>query len=165
MDDDMIKESLDSFPAVWQRVTCRESIAAGQPPAPAFDEDEALRIFLHDETCTANSAASLSRQFQGDGRAMLQRHAADAKRRLRRLRAEYFIRTGATPPALDDCPGVTGKMASLRAMFLRSNDIAERYAQAAEQTGSPELRELYGAFAADERRCAQELRALLIESF
>ena len=166
MDDDMIKDSLEGFDAVWQRVTCRdETAAAPQIAAPAFSEEETLRGFIVDETCAQVYAAGLARAFQGEGRTILQRLAGDAKRRARRLRAEYFIRTGAMPPSGGDCPDTMGRLASLRAMLLQAEDMTARYTQAAERTAGPELHELYQIYAAEQRRRAQEVRALLIESF
>ena len=162
MDENLIKDSLTGFDAVWTRVT-----GMGQtPPAETvYSEDETLKQLIYDEICAAQCAAALARMFQGDGRAVLLRHAADAKRRSRRLRAEYFIRTGLTCEPPDNCRGASGKLASLRAALLQANQRAERYAQAAERSDSPELRQVYRTFAADAIQHAQETRALLIDSF
>lgn len=160
--DEMIKDSLDGFDSVWQRVTGRADTTQ-QPHT--YSQEDALLGLIHDETCAAFYASSLARMFQGDGRTLLLRHAADAKRHLRRLRAEYFITTGVTSGTNEDCRSVTGKLASLRSAFLQAAELAERYEACAGQSENAELREVFTAFAADERRHAQEIRALLIESF
>ncbi len=160
--DNIIKESLTGFEDVWQRVTGRDT---PQPPESAYSQEDSLLLLIHEEICAAAGATALARMFQGDGRALLLRHAADAKRHLRRLRAEYFITTGLTAASNGDCRAVGGKLASLRDAFLAAGQLAGRYEMAAGQTDCPELAEAFGAFAADERRRAQELRALLIDSF
>ena len=161
MDDDLIKDSLTGFDDVWKRVTGGQT-----PPQEAvYSEESTLSDLIHSEVCAARYAAALARMFQGDSRAVLQRHAADAKRHARRLRAEYFIRTGVTLGPADNCQGVSGKLASLRTALLQADERTTQYEQAAERTDSPELRQVYQTFAADARRHTQETRALLIESF
>lgn len=160
MDDDLIKDSLTGFDDVWKRVT-----GSSAPLSEAYSEETMLRELIHSETCAAQYAAALARMFQGDGRAVLVRHAADAKRHGRRLRAEYYIRTGVSPAPMDNCQGVSGKLASLRSALLDADALAERYDHAGSHTDSEELRQVYQTFAADARRRAQETRALLIENF
>ena len=162
MDESFIKESLTGFDAVWKRVTGGHETA---DKAEVYSEEDILKELIQDENCAAQYASSLARMFQGDGRAVLLRHAADAKRHSRRLRAEYFIRTGVSYSQENNCQGVSGKLSSLRQALLQAGLRAEKYDFAAEHTSSLELRQAYQAFAADTRRCAQETRALLIESF
>lgn len=164
--DEMINESLAGFDSVWQRVTGKNDCEAENcPAAGTYSEEDTLLGLIHDETCAAFQSTALARMFQGDGRATLMRHANQAKRHLRRLRAEYFIATGITGGSNEDCRAVNGKLASLRSLFLQAGELAERYEKAADQTESEALREVFLTFAADERHRAQEIRALLIESF
>lgn len=170
--DDMLKEGLEGFDAVWQRVTgqCAEEEEPRQPAAPAgsggiWSLEDTLLGLIHDETCSAVCAGSLARMFSADGRAVLQRLAAGSRRRLRRLRAEYFIATGVASGSNEDCRDTGGKLASLRAVYLQQQTLAERYAQASERTASPDLQDAFATFAAEARRGAQEARALLIDSF
>ncbi len=166
--DETIRESLAGFDAVWQRVTGGAGDPAlGPPPRPAdtYSLEDTLLGFIHDETCSAVWAAALARLLPTDGRAVLQHIAAGARRHLRRLRAEHFIVTGVTGGGNEDCRSITGKLASLRALYLQADKMAGAYERACEQTPDPDLREAFAAFAADERRFAQQIRALLIESF
>ena len=161
MDNDWIKQSLAGFDTVWQRVAGDH----GPPHEEVYSEENVLRKLIHSEICAARQASSLARMFQGDGRAILLRHAADAKRHIRRLRAEYFIHTGICPDRDSDCQEPCGKLASLRAALFQTNERADMYTQAAKQTESAELRQMYETFACDAMRHAREIRALLIESF
>ena len=162
--DDLIKESLAGFDAVWQRVTGRDE-TGDRPPERTYPPEGPLPDLIRDELCAAACTAALARMFQGSGRALLLRHAADAKRHLRRLRAEYFIATGQTGCSGGDCRTVAGKLTSLRQLFLQAVRMAGRYEQAAACTDGAELRQALDAFAADERRRAQETRSLLVELF
>ncbi len=164
MDDNRIKDSLAGFNAVWRRVTGTEE-ARPDGRTPLYDEEDALARFIRDELCAASHTASLARMFQGSRRAVLLRHAAEASRHARHLRAEYFIRTGAMPEPGGGCRRANGKLASLRAILLQDRRMADGYENAAYAAGSAELRQLYQTFAADARRQAQEIRILLIESF
>ena len=163
MDNDLIKESLKDFDGVWQRVT---GTAPRLPPHPEpWSEEDSLREMIREEDCAAQYAASLARLFQSDSRAVLMRHAGEAKRHARRLRAEYFIRTGLTAPQTYGCQGVTGKLASLRDALLQEDRRAAMYDSAAEHTERAELRHLYKLFAGDARRHGRESRGLLVECF
>ena len=166
--DDMLTESLSGFDELWQRVTRQDLVPEGRPrsgEARTYGREDALLTFIHDETCAAAGYAALARMFQGDSRAALLRHAAGARSHLRRLRAEYFIATGLTGGGNEDCRALSGRLASLRELFLRSEDLAARYARAAESAGDEALREAYAAFAQDVDRRAQDTRALLVDSF
>ena len=158
--DENIMESLAGFDAVWRRVTA---------PGPADREDDAggpegLTAFIRDETCAAVWAAALARQFTGDKRAVLLRQAADARRHLRRLRAELFIATGSQAGAVPDCRDISGKLACLRRLYLCARDRAGAYGRAAEHADG-ELGTMYAAFAGEDRRHAAEARALLLDCF
>ncbi len=164
--DDMIKESLDGFESLWQRVSCREDRPAEPgPQTGTYSLEDTLLGLIHDETCAESCALALARMCRGDGRAVLQRHASQARRHLRRLRAEYFIVTGVAGGSNEDCRPLGHKLPALRTALLQAGDMAERYEKAAEQTDCPALREAFTAFSGDERRRAQELRSLVIGSF
>lgn len=161
--DDMIQQSLEGFDSLWRRVSCPEDA----PPRAAgmLSQEDALLGLIHDETCAAASAEVLARMFQGAARTTLLRHAAEARRHLRRLRAEYFIATGVPGGTNEDCRAPGGRLSALRSALLQAGDMADRYAAAAERTDCPALGEALAAFAADERRRAGELRSLVIGSF
>lgn len=164
--DETIKESLAGFEGLWARVAGQgQNSRRGETPAPAFSEEEALRGFISAEQCAAAFDSALARMFQGGGRAALLSHAAGAKRRARRLAAEYFIRTGVTCAPAGGCSQVGGKLASLRDAMLRERRSAADYARAAVRTASPELAALYRSYAAEAETNARETRALLVDSF
>lgn len=156
MTNQEIEDVLSDFENVWQRVS------AANPVAP---EEQTLREFIDDETCDTAYYSSLSRMFQGPDRAMLLSHAADEKNHARRLRAEYFIRTGESYTPGGVCEPITGKMASLRTSLQHEQAGAAAYRNAAEQTTDPELRELYLRHAADEDRHALENRTMILNNF
>ena len=162
--DETLKESLEQFDSLWRRVCPQDECPVGQK-AGTYSLEDALLGFIHDEICAGVCASALARMCRGEGRALLLRHAAEAKRHLRRLRAEYFIATGVTAGTNEDCRVMPTGLPALRTAFLQAGDLAARYEDAAERTDSPELREVFLAFASDVRRRARETRSLLIDSF
>lgn len=155
---DSTRKIMDSFDELWARVSAK-------PPQAIFDEDETLREFIRSELCTASFDSALARMLQNPGRATLSAHANAAKLRARRLRGEYFIRSGVSYTPKEPCRGVTGKLASLRMALERDIALAKSYASAAEQTAQPELGQLYTAFAAERQNAAKETRLLILDSF
>ena len=160
--EQMLKESLDNFDAVWQRVTCPATPPEARQETASLED--ILLGFIHDETCAAAYTAALARLFTGEGRTVLMRQAADARRHLKRLRAEHYIVAGAPAGGNQDCRGIAGKLASLRTVYLQAQDRAGRYSREAERAPD-EIRPLFSAFAEEERRHAREARALLVDSF
>lgn len=161
--DEMLKESLDGFDDLWQRV----SGGTKTPPerADTYSLEDTLLALIHDETCAAVYSGALARLFPGDDRAVLRRHADEARRHMRRLRAEYFIATGVTAGSNEDCRALDGRLPALRTALLQADEMAERYENASKREEWAPLRELFAAFAADERRRARELRSLIIGKF
>ena len=158
--DEMLKESLDGFDDLWQRV----SGGAKTPPERDSLED-ALLALIHDETCAVAYASALAQLFPGEDRTVLRRHAGEARRHMRRLRAEYFIATGVTAGSNEDCRALDGKLPGLRTALLQADEMAARYENAAKREEWATLRDMFAAFAADEQRRARELRALIIGKF
>ena len=161
--DDMLKESLDGFDTLWQRV----SGGAKTPPESAgtYSLEDTLLGLIHGETCAGAASIALARLFPGDDRAVLRRHADEARRHMRRLRAEYFIATGVTAGSNEDCRALDGKLPALRTALLQAGQMAEKYENAAQRQDCAQLREVFAAFAADEQRRARELRSLIIGNF
>ena len=155
---DSTRKIMEGFDALWERVSAKPSQAL-------FDEDETLREFIKSELCTASFDSALARMLQNPGRAAFSAHASAAKLRARRLRGEYFIRTGVSYTPKEPCQGVTGKLASLRMALERDIGMAKSYAAAAEKTALPELGQLYTAFAAERKNAAKETRSLILDSF
>ena len=164
--DESIRESLAGFDAVWQRVAGLDSTPERTPDRQRADPlEDHLAHFIHEETCAAVWAAALARLFGGEARTVLLRQAADARRHLKRLRAEYFIAAGVPAGGNQDCRDISGKLASLRTVYLQARDRAADYEEQAERAPSPELREMFAAFAGDEARHAREARRLILASF
>ncbi len=160
--DDLIRESMDGFDEVWRRVTERpETECAGKAPAP----EDILTDLITGEACAAQVSTALARVCRGEARQTLARHAGQAKERLRRLRAEYFIAAGAAAPAPGPRPMTEGHLASLRRLWLDAAALADRYEKAAGEAKDAALREVLAAFARESKLRARELRALLVASF
>lgn len=150
--------SLNAFPELWKRVT-------EMPPKNTFSNEATLEHFIREEYCTSQFYASLAYMFPNKSRTELISRSNDAKRRLRRLRAEYFIRTGVTLTPSDKCPAVTGKLASLRSVMARQRETAAEYERASSMTDCPILRELFRTYGKELSAAAALDRALLIENF
>ena len=161
--DDLIRESMDGFDEVWRRVTGKpETGCAGK----TYAAGDILAPLITGEACAAQRSAALARAFQGQAQKVLSRHAAEAKKRLRRLRAEYFIAAGAAAPDPGPCPmAAEGRQAALRRLYLDAAALADSYEKAAGEADDAALQEVLAAFAAESRVRAKELRALLVESF
>lgn len=151
-------ECLAGFESLWQRV--RERTAP-----VSFSEDETLLHLIRQEICAARGYTALTRMFQNHSRTLLAAHGADARRRARRLQAEYFIRTGLRCDSSADCGHPGEKLASLRHLFQREQELSAAYEKAAMQTRCPVLKELYTRFSAETGDRAKALRALLLDCF
>lgn len=151
-------QCLAGFESLWQRVTERTAPAS-------FPEDETLMHIIRQELCAARGYAALARMFQNRSRTLLSAHGADARRRARRLQAEYFIRTGLRCDGAADRGHHTEKLASLRHLFQREQELSAAYERASMQTRCPVLRELYTRFSAETGDRSKALRALLLDCF
>ena len=161
--EDLIRESMDGFDEVWRRVT-------GKPVTgcigKTYTPEDTLAALISGEACAAQASAALAKACQGQTRQVLARHVAEAKARLRRLRAEYFIAVGAAAPEPGPCPTAPeGRQAAMRRLWLDATALADRYEKAAGEADDAALKEVLAAFAVDSRARAQELRALLVASF
>lgn len=150
---------LAGFENLWQRIT------VGSSAAPRFTEEEALRRFIRDEHSAAGYYAALAHCFSQPGRTLLTAHCADARRRARRLQAEYFIRTGQRCTENDTISTEAGKLEALRRALQSEQARSKAYANAAENTTCPVLRELYNSFSVETANRASALRALLLRCF
>lgn len=163
--DSEILESLAGFDALWQRVTGREEPERSAPAQTTYALERALRRLMEEEACAAREAAALAGVSRSAARGTLARQAGDAKRRLRRLRAEYYILTGTAAPGGGDCPAASNGLERLRAAFLQAGRMAEQYRQAARLADGGELSQTLDGFAEEQTVRARQLRALLVERF
>lgn len=150
---------LAGFENLWQRVSARGAFA------PQVTEEDMLCRFIRDEHSAAGCYAALAQRFSQPGRTLLAAHCADARRRARRLQAEYFIRTGQRCTETETMPAEADKLEALRKALQAEQARSKTYANAAENTTCPILRELYNSFSGEtaDRACA--LRALLLRCF
>ena len=161
--DDLIRESMDGFDEVWQRVTGKPGTGC---PGKTYASEDILAALIAGEACTAQKSAALSRACQGQARQVLARHANRANARLRRLRAEYFIAAGMTAPDPGPCPTpAEGRQDALRRLYLDALALADRYEKAAGEADDAALQEVLTALAQENKLWARELRALLVGSF
>ena len=149
---------LAGFESLWQRV-------ADKAPEKRPAEENRLLDFFREESCAASFYAGLARLFQNPGRGQLAARAAEAQRRARRLRAEYFILTGLSCDSPRDCPSAGGKLVSLRTALETERRLARAYALAAESASCTVLKELYQDYARESALCAEANRALLLDCF
>lgn len=149
---------LAGFESLWQRVT-------EKMPTSVFSEEKALQRFICQELCTARNYAALSRMFQSHSRMLLSTHCNDAKRRARRLQAEYFIRTGLRCEAPQSCGHPAERLASLRNLLQSEQELSDEYGKAALNTQCPILEELYTRFSAETAERTKAIRALLLNCF
>lgn len=77
------------------------------------------------------------------------------------LEREYFLLTGDTyyPEERASAPG--SLISLLRNVYIRSENAVETFKKAAQDTDSPHLRAVYSDIAADSRRMAVRLRAIV----
>ena len=160
--DDLIRESMDGFDEVWRRVTGKPGTGCAER---TYTTEDMLAPLIAGEDCAAQVSAALARMCQDQARQVLARHAAGAKARLRRLRAEYFIAGGAAAPAQGPCPMTEGRQAALRRLYLDAVALTDRYEKAAGAAADDALKEALDAFARESELRARELRALLVASF
>ena len=158
-----IQESLRSFERVWQRAAGSASIPG--PPPPVREDKGNLSSLLRGEAAAAKMAGDLACRLSGGDRAVMIRHQAAARRRLRRLRGELFLQDGIrnqqTPPAgkksrlLDD----------LRDAYRGDLRCAKAYEQAAAEASDPEQKALFLRYAGQRRAEAGEKRSLILNRF
>ena len=156
-----IRKSISGFSSVWQRVS--------QPPQTETDaalsrRTPTLSELIRDEKLAGASDACLARRLTGQARAVLIRHADAARRRCRRLRAEYFIQEGRCDRSECRTGEIGDCLTALRCAYRRDLETARKYGAAA-RTDDPELKKLYRAFEQELVTAACEKRALILRLF
>lgn len=156
--DEKLALSTNEFAEIWRRVSDEPACVSGS------SEESVLAALIEQSAKTAAYAAALAKMFPSPGRTVLQTQAAEERSRLRNLRAEYFLLTGESFPPKNSCPGVSGKLASLRELYFMQQKLAAAFHAAAE-TASPEQAEMYHQYANEVECSAKESRRLLTECF
>ena len=155
------QSALEGFDSVWTRV-------AGRTEARPLRTEPLKTPALAELAAEAGRAAMYDRAlalcFRGESRSLLQRHARQAERRARRLRAEAFLADGVRRIGAESCPRPDGALDGLRSAMLRDGAAAKTYAGAAEAAGG-ELRAVLSAFAEETEAAAAEKRRLILRCF
>ncbi len=149
----------DNFSEIWSRVTAANRAEAGPP---AFDDRAALSEFIEDETSDSAYYSMLaSRASLPEARRLFNRLSADERRHARLLQTAYFLLTGDTYAPKKPAPEPPRSMLeALRLRYAAETQGARAYAEAASKTGDPDLRELFTALSADEKRHAADIKRL-----
>lgn len=155
-----IRETISRFDGVWRRVS-------GESTEPERHESErgGLCGFIEDELCAAAHDTRLARCLQGQDRSALMNLANRARRRARRMQAEYFIMHGKDHTPRPDCCPENGTLDALRMAYQRDIAAAQAYEKAASCEDSGELRALYESFAEDRRDSARCLRSMIVRRY
>ncbi len=156
--DEKLALSTNEFAEIWRRVN--DDTSSGSCPT----EEAMLSSLIEQSAHSAAFSSSLAKMFPNPGRTVLQTQAAEARNRLRNLRAEYFLLTGESFSPKSACPGVSGKLASLRELYFMQQKNAAAFYSAAE-TASPERAELFHQYAEELECSAKDTRRLLTECF
>ncbi len=160
MDDTSIKESVQAFQSVWERVGSVSDLPTSNASPEVPGEGERLRTFMLNAVGAAELYAELSRRFKSAA-PVLSRLAAEERAHLRALGLEYYLLTGDsfTPKAGE--PEIGGLLSTLRRAWLAEGRSEQGYLHAA--AVSP-LGPLYREHAANERRHCELLRGLIAQA-
>lgn len=169
-----------AFDAVWQRIltdkpgaavtpkASGEANASGEPfdglvkTAPVSEGDlKRMREFMDDEAGDAITYAELAGMCSGCCRQTLLKMSADEKKHLKKLRAQYFIRTGKTYTPPGCCPLIRTFGETLRLKYTGELEGSQSYRSASGETRDGELAALYATFAEDEKRHHQLIGGLI----
>jgi len=161
LQENEIRRTMSGFTGVWQRVTGNSEEAPEGPIHRGAD----LKELLRQERMSALSDARLAQKMRGSSRAVLLRHASAARRRGRRLRAEYFIQEGICDRSEERKADPNEVLPALRRAYQRDLDAARDYRSAALHTDSKELKALYQRFGEEREQAAREKRAIIVASF
>ena len=143
------------FNAVWRRVMPEASeYDTEQKAAKQTEPDDArqLREFMDGEAQDARAYCTLAAMCFGNTRQTLLHIAADERCHIKKLKAGYFILTGAMyePPA--SCPLIYSVPETLRSTYKSEKEAACAYRSAASMTPDKELADTYLALADNEAR-------------
>lgn len=165
MDDNHIKESLEHFDSVWQRVSACASgqTALAEAHSPGA-ETVWLRAFIEAEYTGMTFYNGLARRTRGPSSAALTGMAADSRRRMCLLQLEYFLLTGDSFSPRGAKPAVNGLLTGLRQAYISEGVKARKYIEASALAGSADLRELYRANAAEGEKHQRTLRGIIAKA-
>ena len=172
MDPGDLNNYKDKFDAVWRRVMSESAksnpqYSATRPNAPDAELAQAARLrkFMDDEANDAQLYGLLASMFSGRARGTLCSIAANERYHLKKLRTQYFIRTGKTYRPPRACPFIRSAPETLRLKVMDEAEGARAYQNAANETGYDDLAETYRRLASDEMRHAQMLSDIIESLF
>ena len=126
-------------------------------------EIEALKDIMYEEAREAKYYADLARsRCSYYCSTSLKQLSDEEATHLKRLQAEYYILTGATffpCVAMLDIP--SSYLEALRERFIKENEAAKTYLEAAAQSSSPRLSVIYNELSEDELRHGENVASLI----
>ncbi len=149
---------IENLRRVWRRVSegspGQESVSGSPVPL--------LRNLIEEETFEAAAYTLLIMKTRGSAAERpLRELRSEEERHVRRLQAEYFLRTGDTCPPTHKKPSAPTLLPALRRRWESEGRSAQRYIEASEAVGEPVLAALFTELAQEETHHAQVLRDLV----
>ena len=158
MKDSDIKQTLRQFEKVWPRVTGREDAPPSAPPKKSAADT--LAEMIGAEAAAEQRYLCMAQRSMGANAAALRRLAAGSRGLVKKLQAEYYLRTGDSRPAprraQEKCRAL-GE--TLRLAWLSAGSAEGAYRAAVGRADDDSLRELFREAA----ELKQSQRALLRE--
>ena len=141
------------------RVLQRIAPSAQPEPEP---EIPCLRDMIRQKSAQAAMYTLLALKTKGGPvENVFQSTARDERRHEKMLQTEFFLLTGDTCPPCDEQPSAPYLLEAVRKQYIEEVRSAENYERAAKDSPSPRSSALYSQIAADERRHAAAMRALV----
>ena len=149
------------FGAVWQRVSQNPCApAAALEPCAGGEEIELLRLIditsQNEQLCRRTAA-----RCSGKISRVMQNVAASEHIHTKKLRAKYYILTGATYCPTDTCSKTCSMSESLLNIFRSEGQTATDFFAAADTAKSTSLAQTYRQIARDEERNAEMISCLI----
>lgn len=157
------------FDAVWRRVKLESAVLTPAPAKPDryTEDEEAARLLelMTQEACDARFYGALAARCSGSMRRALSRLSAEEFCHLKRLRAQYFIRTGQSYAPPNTCPVIYSVPDALRRRYAVEKDGAETYEAEAENARDESLKDTYLALSKEEARHRRILEHMIESLF
>jgi len=157
--EEVWKEVLSDFDAVWQRV---QGKAPEAPPATREAPGKAglLQSFLRAEGEAESCYGAMAKLAPRRDADLLRGMALECGRNRGLLRTEYFLLTGEEPPTVQERFPHDGYLGHIRRAYHREGALADRYLAASAEPLEPRLRETFSALSAAAAGRREQLYAM-----